>query len=147
MEEILPDGLSDAGFYLHSTARSLEQWAQFKGVDEDNPEGWIYDAADNPYRPKLDRRVATQLLRHRLRLKFGGEMWGGSGELQIDAGPSPLGNYGQVVQYVHDPDNLLYVAPSFEIFLDQSLRCMEQWIKRDPEHARELFEDPKTKQW
>jgi cell wall assembly regulator SMI1 len=140
IKEILPDGLCEEGFCLLTVEDSLKWWTLFKDVDESSPGDWTYDAAANPYRPKLDPRIATQLVRHRLRLPFGGQ-GGGSDELQIDAGPSPVGQYGQVVEYVHDPDNLLYVACSFESFFDRSLWCMEEWIRRDPEHTRELFDE------
>jgi len=144
LNEVLTNGLSDSVFYFYSVKSSLKWWKLFREVDEANPGDWTYEPAR--YRPRLDPRVATQLVRHRQRLPIAGELLG-SGELEIDAYPSPLGKYGQVLEFVHDPDDLWYVAASFEEFLDQSIACMEQSIAKDPEHARGLLEDPRTKDW
>ncbi|MDO4258238.1 MAG: SMI1/KNR4 family protein [Actinomycetaceae bacterium] len=44
---------------------------------------------------------------------------GGTSQLFIDFSPSPSGTVGQIVRYVHDPDELMPIADSFEKYLCQ----------------------------
>lgn len=52
----------------------------------------------------------------------------GSGSLLLlsDMSPSEAGQHGQVIGFVHDPEQLIYVAPSFGAFLDHSIQTMDQ---------------------
>jgi len=43
---------------------------------------------------------------------------GGTSSLYIDLTPSEKGKKGQIVRYLHDPDELKVIADSFEDFLD-----------------------------
>lgn len=54
---------------------------------------------------------------------------GGSLVLMMDLEPTKLGLVGQIINYTHDPDEITYVAPSFEQFLADSLKA----ISEDPD--------------
>ncbi len=51
---------------------------------------------------------------------------GGSLLLLADLSPSPAGAAGQVIAFTHDPDEISFVASSFEHFLVESLRYLEE---------------------
>lgn len=57
------------------------------------------------------------------------EFGGGSLRLLVDLAPSARGTSGQVIAFTHDPDEMTFVADSFDAFLARSLRELE----RDPE--------------
>ncbi len=44
---------------------------------------------------------------------------GGSSTLYIDFSPSPKGTVGQIVRFIHDPDELAVIADSFEAYLER----------------------------
>lgn len=44
---------------------------------------------------------------------------GGSSKLYIDFNPTPGGTVGQVMRFLHDPDNYEVIAPSFDHYLQQ----------------------------
>ena len=54
-----------------------------------------------------------------------GNFGGGSLLLISDLSPSRLGKVGQVIGYVHDPDEIVYVADSFSTLLKQSIEELE----------------------
>ena len=43
---------------------------------------------------------------------------GGTSALYIDFTPSEKGTCGQIVRYLHDPDEIEVIADSFDAFLD-----------------------------
>ena len=57
------------------------------------------------------------------------EFGGGSLRLLVDFTPSARGTVGQVIAFTHDPDEMTWVAVSFDAFLAKSLAELE----RDPE--------------
>jgi len=60
---------------------------------------------------------------------------GGTLLLIQDYSPSETGRAGQIIAYTHDPDEIDYVAPDFQTFLQLSLKS----IKEDPEEFLEAF--------
>lgn len=42
---------------------------------------------------------------------------GGTSQLFIDFSPSPKGKMGQILRYLHDPDELVIIADSFDAYL------------------------------
>ncbi|MDO4880648.1 MAG: SMI1/KNR4 family protein [Capnocytophaga sp.] len=44
---------------------------------------------------------------------------GGTSQLFIDFSPSPKGKVGQIVRYLHDPDEITVIADSFDEYLQQ----------------------------
>jgi cell wall assembly regulator SMI1 len=56
---------------------------------------------------------------------------GGTSQLYIDFSPSPIGKVGQVVRYVHDPDELKVIADSFEDYLQQLIDNRYDFINED----------------
>ncbi len=55
--------------------------------------------------------------------------------LMLDCSPASRGSKGQVIAYVHDPDRIEWVAPSFETFLSRSLKM----IQSDPQEVLGFF--------
>ncbi|MFF9511035.1 SMI1/KNR4 family protein [Streptomyces sp. NPDC014724] len=49
------------------------------------------------------------------------ELGGGAGILMQDYCPTQEGTPGQIIAYVHDPDEVSYVAPGFEDLLEESI--------------------------
>ncbi|MFB6717821.1 MULTISPECIES: SMI1/KNR4 family protein [unclassified Streptomyces] len=49
------------------------------------------------------------------------ELDGGTGILIQDYCPTHAGTLGQIIAYTHDPDEMSYVAPSFEDLLEESI--------------------------
>ncbi|OXA94119.1 SMI1/KNR4 family protein [Flavobacterium hercynium] len=56
---------------------------------------------------------------------------GGTSQLYIDFSPSPTGKVGQVVRYLHDPDELKVIADSFEEYLKQLIFNGYDFINED----------------
>ncbi|WP_052216249.1 SMI1/KNR4 family protein [Sphingomonas sp. ERG5] len=62
--------------------------------------------------------------------------FGGSSLMLIqDHSPAEAGKVGQVIAFTHDPDEITYVAPDFETFLQLSLEA----VRDDPEEFLEIF--------
>jgi cell wall assembly regulator SMI1 len=139
------DAESFAGsvFNFYSIDQLIESWSIFKDIDEKNPNGWAVDSSDSFAPQDLDKRIGPQMLRHKQRLPFG-TLFMSSDEILIDACPSKLGSYGQIVKYRHDPDSLTFVTSSFASFLDRSLYWMERLIPKNPDKMRGLHCDPQT---
>ncbi len=51
---------------------------------------------------------------------------GGSLLLLSDMAPSPTGQAGQIIRFVHDPDEIVYIAQDFDAFLAASIEMIEQ---------------------
>jgi cell wall assembly regulator SMI1 len=60
---------------------------------------------------------------------------GGSLLLIVDSSPTARGASGQIIAFTHDPDEMTYVAPSFERFLAASLKAAQE----DPEEFLQIF--------
>lgn len=56
---------------------------------------------------------------------------GGSSQLFIDFSPSDKGKIGQVVMYVHDPDELVVIADSFDDYLQNLINDGFSFINED----------------
>lgn len=59
---------------------------------------------------------------------------GGSLLLILDSSPASRGVPGQIIAYTHDPDEISYVAQSFDRFLSDSLKAAQ----RDPDEFLQL---------
>ena len=53
---------------------------------------------------------------------------GGTSQLFIDFSPSPKGIKGQVVRYVHDPDEITVIADSFDDYLQMLMYYVNDFI-------------------
>lgn len=74
--------------------------------------------------PDLDERIFPGWFQGGW-VPFGG--FGGGALLLIsDMSPAPGGKPGQIIAYIHDPDELIYVADSFDAFLRRSLQAFEE---------------------
>jgi len=92
--------------------------------------------------PQYEGYVEEILRDQRIRHGWFHEGWlpfagfgGGILRLIQDYCPSGVGNIGQIIAFTHDPDEISYVTPDFQTFLDQSL----SWIKEGPEEFLEIF--------
>ena len=56
---------------------------------------------------------------------------GGTSQLFIDFSPSASGKKGQVVRYLHDPDELVIVADSFDEYLQMLIDQDYLFINED----------------
>lgn len=56
---------------------------------------------------------------------------GGTSQLFLDFSPSPKGKRGQVVRYLHDPDELVIVADSFDEYLQMIIDGEYEFINQD----------------
>ena len=56
---------------------------------------------------------------------------GGTSQLFIDFSPSAKGKSGQVVCYLHDPDELVIIADSFDAYLQMLMDGDYDFIKED----------------
>ncbi len=56
---------------------------------------------------------------------------GGTSQLLIDFSPSPECKKGQVLRYLHDPDELVIVADSFDAYLQMLMDNEYNFINED----------------
>lgn len=56
---------------------------------------------------------------------------GGTSQLFIDFSPSKKGTYGQIVRYVHDPDEIEVIANSFKEYLQMLMKDNFDFICED----------------
>jgi hypothetical protein len=56
---------------------------------------------------------------------------GGTSQLYIDFSPSQKGTIGQIVRYIHDPDELEVIAESFDAYLQMLMDADFQFIVDD----------------
>lgn len=57
---------------------------------------------------------------------------GGTSRLYIDFNPAPGGKVGQVVRFLHDPDNYEVIAPSFDHYLQRLIDDDYAFIRPEP---------------
>lgn len=56
---------------------------------------------------------------------------GGTSRLYIDFNPAPGGTVGQIMRFLHDPDNYEVIAPSFDHYLQQLIDYDYDFIRRE----------------
>lgn len=62
---------------------------------------------------------------------------GGTSSLYIDFTPSEKGTPGQIVRFLHDPDELRVIAESFDAFLDMLVRNGMRFLQAEEDEAEE----------
>lgn len=117
-----------------SIKEALSLWKLFAPYDEEHYAKWYDDESWG----ERDRRVQRHLIRHCKWLSFT-QVGGASNELLFDADPTDAGNYGQVIEYVHDPDGIFWSADSFLEFFQRSNDLLEEFSD-DPEFLAESLE-------
>ena len=113
------DQASCPPFYLMSLDEIRETKHYFCDVDEKLEEHY----GEEELR-QLDPEIKPYLF-HKPWIPFA-TMAGGSLYLMLDFDPTDTGTYGQIIMYVHDPDFVYYVAPSFTELLRMSNRNLKQ---------------------
>lgn len=101
--------LEEYPYYLLSAA----QMSEISSVP-----GWLCEFVDRDFGDEgIDDRIIDDSSKAKW-LHFSDCMNnGGTSQLFIDFSPSPTGKKGQIVMYVHDPDELTVIADSFDEYL------------------------------
>lgn len=119
---VLYPGDAEAGrftpFYLMSLEEIRETKQYFSEVDEKLEE--YYSAEEIS---QLDPEIKPYLF-HKSWIPFA-TIAGGSLYLMLDFDPTAEGKYGQIIMYVHDPDFVYYLTPTFTDMLSMSNRNLK----------------------
>lgn len=92
---------------------------------------YFLEEPDEEYGPFVDERIQTDVSKLKW-LNFSDCMNnGGSSSLYIDFTPSEKGTKGQIIRYLHDPDELQVIADSFDEFLDMLIENDFAFINED----------------
>ena len=67
---------------------------------------------------------------------------GGSSQLFIDFSPSPKGKPGQIVRFLHDPDELQVIADSFDDYLQKLMKRGFDFINQDTANDASFLPQP-----
>ncbi|MEK3920359.1 SMI1/KNR4 family protein [Paenibacillus sp. FSL K6-2393] len=105
-------------FYLMSLEEIRETKQYFCEVDEKLEE--YYSAEEIS---QLDLEIKPYLF-HKPWIPFA-TIAGGSLYLMLDFDPTEEGTYGQIIMYVHDPDFVYYLTPTFTDLLSMSNRNLK----------------------
>lgn len=118
-------------YYLYSS----EQIINDKNIYSDNFADLFYyylEDKDNEYDLYVDDRIQTDGSQSNW-LCFSDCMNnGGTSSLFIDFTPSEKGVKGQIIRFVHDPDQLAVIADSFDEYLEQQIANKFAFV--DPEY-------------
>lgn len=101
----------------------------------DVPSDWIEECIDwnNECDMPIDDRITTDYA-HLKWLQFTDCMNnGGSSQFYIDFSPSDKGKYGQIVSFVHDPDEFTVIADNFDDFLQLLIDGNFKFVEDDDE--------------
>ncbi len=121
---LLGSDVEEYPYYLLSTQEMLED------TDLDWLSGYIQREFD-PEDVEIDERI-TDCFSHLCWLHFSDCMNnGGTSQLFIDFSPSPKGKVGQVVRFLHDPDELAVIADSFDEYLQKLMEWDYDFIHDD----------------
>lgn len=121
---LLGSDMEEYPYYLLSTKEMLEE------DDLDWLEAYIqreFDAEE----VEMDERI-TNCFSDLCWLHFSDCMNnGGTSQLFIDFSPSPKGKVGQIVRFLHDPDELVVIADSFDAYLQMLMDWDYDFIQED----------------
>ncbi|MBH5329719.1 SMI1/KNR4 family protein [Eikenella sp. S3360] len=121
---LLGSDVMEYPYYLLSARQMLESKSQQYLSDYI---ARVYPAED----VAVDERI-TRDAEHARWLHFSDCMNnGGTSQLFIDFTPSPSGKAGQIVRYLHDPDELSVIADSFEEYLQHLIEDGYDFIQED----------------
>jgi cell wall assembly regulator SMI1 len=118
---------------LKSVEASIRFWSLFLPYDQKLYDEWYDDESWG----KRDSRIQRHFLRHKAWFPFA-DFNGGSTLLQIDLDPTTAGRSGQIIQFVHDPDGVFWVADDFLTFFRKSNSLFERFAEEDPGALAEL---------
>lgn len=103
-------------YYLFSAADILE--SKDEAQDYEDMFYFFKEEFDEDFGPFIDERILMDASKLKW-LKFSDCMNnGGTSSLYIDFTPSEKGRKGQIVRFLHDPDELAVIADSFDAFLE-----------------------------
>jgi len=120
-------------FFLGSDLEEYPYYLLSAGQMMDTKESdWLDDYIDREYdEVDIDERIIDDSSRMNW-LHFSDCMNnGGTSQLFIDFSPSPKGVKGQIVRYVHDPDEIMVIADSFDEYLQMLMDSGCDFINPD----------------
>jgi cell wall assembly regulator SMI1 len=117
-----------------SIEQTLEAWRLFAPYDASLYAEWYDDEEWGERDPRIQRHI----LRHNKWISFA-EFNGGSLALQFDGDPTDKGLYGQIINYVHDPDAIFWLAKSLLEFFKSSNDVLEKGIRNNPEFVEQML--------
>jgi cell wall assembly regulator SMI1 len=120
----LAEGDDFTPYYFLSVDDVLESWQMFAPYESSVYEEWYDDESWGDRDPRIQRHF----LRHKHWVSFV-EFNGGSHQLIFDADPTLDGVKGQIINYIHDPDGVFWVAHSFLDFFKASNDTLEEWLE------------------
>lgn len=94
----------------------------------------IYYALEEPdedYGPFLDDRILTDAEQLKWICFSDCMNNGGTSSLFIDLTPSEKGKKGQIIRYLHDPDELMVIADSFDEYLEMLMKNGMKFLHED----------------
>lgn len=122
-------------YCLLSTDEVVKSWKTLEPYDADFYERWVDHEDDGSIRgPKIQPRI----VRHSKWLSFA-EFNGGSHLLQFDFDPTPSGSEGQIINFIHDPDGVNWIAGSFLEFFTASNDILIEWLEYPEDLKRQLW--------
>ncbi|PHS11512.1 MAG: hypothetical protein COA78_09455 [Blastopirellula sp.] len=119
-------------YYFLSIDETLKLWQMFEPYDEKLYSEWYDDGKVYNREPQ----VQAHFLRHSKWLGFA-EFNGGSDILHFDSDPTDQGTYGQIIQFVHDPDAVFWCTTSFLDYFKKSNDILEEIAEDDLEFLAE----------
>ncbi|MBU5347736.1 SMI1/KNR4 family protein [Paenibacillus lautus] len=123
---VLYPGNEGGGEYTPFYLMSLDEMREVKAYfcERDEPLDAYYSSEEIQ---QLDPEIKPYLF-HKAWYPFA-TMAGGSLYLMLDFDPAEPGTSGQIIMYVHDPDFVYYIAPSFTELLQASNRNLRTDIE------------------
>lgn len=122
---ILGSDIEGYPYYLLSTQQMLESSQEGEDVSYLTEDGYEED---------VDPRINQDELFPGTYIHFSDCMNnGGTSRLYIDFNPSKEGACGQIIRYVHDPDEFKVIANSFDEYLQQLIDCEFYYLLEDEE--------------
>lgn len=113
----LGSDLEEYPYYLLSSEQMIE--------NKDLAYNWYSEYVDREFDPEdipIDNKIISDSSKMKW-LHFSDCMNnGGSSQLFIDFSPSESGKVGQIVMFVHDPDELTVIADSFDEYLENLIK-------------------------
>lgn len=115
-------------YYLFSAENIMEN--KDNATDFEDLFYFYKEEYDEDYGPFIDDRIQTDVNKLKW-LAFSDCMNnGGTSSLFIDFTPSEKGTEGQVIRYLHDPEELEVIADSFDEFLEMLIDNQFKFVKR-----------------
>ncbi|MGY8769730.1 MAG: SMI1/KNR4 family protein [Pirellulales bacterium] len=135
------DELEPTPYVFMSIEDVVSNWKLFEPYDKEHYARWFDNEEEYGER---DARVQRHFIRHSKWLSFA-EFNGGSNAWLFDADPTEKGTYGQIIQYLHDPDGIFYCTSNILSIFSKSNDILEETLDEEPEWLDDLLEIERSK--